>query len=427
MLTLEPARRPPRRRAGPSKLAIALAGGGPLGSFYELGALHALEEAIIGRELTAFDVYVGVSSGSVLAAALANGFDTTSIGALFIQDESTLPPFSPGMLLKPAFREFANRIALLPGALIESARRYARDPLRGVWPAAMSSLRRVAPTALFDNRPLERYLHTLFTSPDRSDDFRRLRSRLYLVATDLNTGEEVAFGDDRHERIAISRAVVASAALPGLYPPVEIGGRAYVDGALTRTMHASLALEGGCELVICINPLVPFDASRARGRSHANLADSGIDTILGQTFRALINSRMRVGMASYGARFPRADTILLEPNRHDEEMFFTNVFRYSGRQRLVEHAYQQTRRDLRHQADALAAVLRRHHLGLSLERLRDPRRSFASAARERAVRLRTTTDRLGLALARLETLLAPERRIGRPSRTRGEASERAAD
>ena len=433
MLTIEPARRPSRRRGGTSKLAIALAGGGPLGSFYELGALHALEEAILGRELTAFDFYVGVSSGSVLAASLANGFDTTSIGALFIQDESTLPAFSPGMLLQPAYREYAARMSLVPGALLEIARRYARNPLRGAWPAAVSSLRRVVPTALFDNRPLEEYLHALFSTPGHSDDFRRLNSQLYLVATNLNTGEEVAFGDARHERVAISRAVVASAALPGLYPAVEIGGEPYVDGALIRTMHASLALDAGCELVICINPLVPFHATRSRGRSHTNLADAGIDTILGQTFRALINSRMRVGMASYGARFPSADTLLLEPDRDDEAMFFTNVFRYSGRQHLAEHAYQQTRRDLARQAGALAAVLERHGLDLDVRRLRDPKRTFASAARDRAVRLRSTTDRLRRALASLERLVEaedaagpPARRLSAASAARGAAGARAA-
>src|SRR5579863_1235172 len=98
MLTLTPAR---RRRAGSGKLGIALAGGGPLGSFYELGVLHALAEGIIGRKLTDFDVYVGVSSGSFVAAGLANGFDTVDMGSMFIEDDpSTLLQLSPGILLQ---------------------------------------------------------------------------------------------------------------------------------------------------------------------------------------------------------------------------------------------------------------------------------------------------------------------------------------
>ena len=402
MLAIEPARR--RRPAG-GKLAIALAGGGPLGAFYELGALHAIGEAILGRELTQYDVYVGVSSGSLLAAALANGFDTTAMGSALIRDESTLVPFSPAILLRPAIREYARRFALLPDALGSIARQYARDPLRSSWATALSSLAKVLPAAVFDNRPVESYLQSLFGTNGHTDEFRKLRARLYLVATDLDTGESVAFGTRGHDRVPISRAAIASAALPGLYPAVEIEGRHYVDGALIRTMHASLALEAGCTLVICINPLVPFRTPRKRMPGRGPLADQGIDKILGQTFRALIHSRMQVGMASYAQRFPHADTLLLEPDREDETLFFTNVFRYSGRHRLAEHAYQQTRRDLLAQADALAPVLRAHGLELDVERLRKRRRSFSTAAEEQSIHVGRTTVRLGRMLDRLERTL----------------------
>ncbi len=402
MLTIQPAR---SQRAGTGKLGVALAGGGPLGAFYELGALHALSEAIVGRELTDFDVYVGVSSGSLVAAGLANGFDTTSLGTTFIFDEGTLMPFSPDIFLRPAIAAYAERLARLPGAIAAAARQYARDPLNSGWPTVLRSLARITPTAAFDNQPLEEYLHGLFTTPGHTDDFRKLRARLFVVATRLSTGETVVFGSPGHDRVSISRAVMASAALPGLYAAVEIDGRHYVDGALLRTMHASLALEEGCDLVICINPLVPFDASRANGRQYRNLADDGLPTILGQTFRAIIHSRMQVGMASYRERYPEADTLLLEPDRHDEALFFTNVFRYSGRQRLVNHAYQQTRRDLLAQASVLAPMLERRNLGLDMKILRDRRRTFATAAKARALSTRRTARRLAHALDKLDRIL----------------------
>jgi len=404
MLRIEPAR---QRGAARGKLAIALAGGGPLGAFYEIGALHALGEAIEGRQLTEFDVYVGVSSGSLIASGLANGFDTTTIGARVVLGESTLP-FSPQMLLQPAIGEYLQRIAALPKSLAEIARAYTREPLRGAWPAVVDSIASLAPTALFDNRPLERYLHEIYSTPGHTDDFRKLLARLYVVATDLNSGESVAFGSPGRAHVPISRAVLASTALPGLYPAVEIEGRHYVDGALIRTMHASLALEAGCDLVICINPLVPFDAPRARDRKQVNLAHAALPTILTQTFRALIHSRMQVGMASYGARFPRADTLLLEPDRTDERLFFADVFRYTGRNLLVEHASQRTRRDLLRQADELSARLRRHGLTLNTQRLRDRQRMFSTSGRERTARTRHTAQRLDLALRRLETLLATQ-------------------
>ncbi len=387
------------------KLGMALAGGGPLGFFYELGALHAVSEAIEGRALTEFDVYIGVSSGALVAAALANRLDTTAMGSIYIKDEVVGLPFSPGILLQPAVGEYLRRIAQLPKSLAHVARRVAKDPMRNAWSVAMSSIGSLLPTALFDNKPLERHLRSIFGAAGRTDDFRKLSSKLYAVATNLNTGESVAFGASGFEKVPISRAVLASCALPGLYAAVEIDGNHYVDGALIRTMHASLALEEGCDLVICVNPLVPFTKSRAAGSAHSNLADLGLPAILGQTFRALIYSRMQVGMAAYGARFPAADTILLEPDRDDERLFFTNVFRYAGRGRLAEHAYQCTRRDLLAHAGSLAPLLARHGLRLNVDVLRDRRRRFAWAAEKRKAHMRATATRLSRALSRIEGLL----------------------
>ncbi len=399
MLTIEPAS---RRQAGRAKLAIALAGGGPLGFYYQLGALHALGEAIEGRNLTEFDVYVGVSSGSLLAAALASGFDTTAMCAMFLYDESILFPFSPAILLRPAFGEYARRLSRLPNVLAQIARRCVLDPGRGVWEAGVGPLGRLLPTALFDNEPLQDYLRLVFNSEGHTDDFRKLRARLYVVATNLNTGASESFGGPGHQDVPISRALLASSALPGLYPAVEIGGQHFVDGALIRTMHASLALEEKCNFVICINPIVSFDSSRA-GRP-INLADEGLPAILGQTFRALVYSRMKVGMATYAARYPAADTLLLEPDRHDERLFFANVFRYAERLSLADHAYRRTRRDLLAQADVIAPLLERRGLRLNAKVLRDRSRSLP-AANKTSQRERQTARRLDLALRRIERML----------------------
>ncbi|MFI4891286.1 MAG: patatin-like phospholipase family protein [Steroidobacterales bacterium] len=400
MLTIEPAR---RGRASRGKLALALAGGGPLGFFYELGALHALGEAIDGRDLTEFDVYVGVSSGSLIAAALASGFDTSAMCAMFLYDESMMFPFSPSILLRPAFGEYARGLKQLPDALAKILRRCMRNPGSGAWEAGIGPLGRLLPTALFDNGPMQDYLRLLFNSEGHTDDFRKLRARLYVVATNLNTGASVAFGGAGHRQVPISRALLASSALPGLYPAVEIGGEPYVDGALTRTMHASLALEEGCNFVICINPLVPFDASHARVGRSVNLVDEGLPAILGQTFRALIYSRMKVGMAAYGSRFPTTDTLLLEPDRHDERLFFANVFRYAERISLADHAYRRTRHDLLAQADVLAPLLERRGLSLNIGVLRDRKRSLPAPARK--MPWRHAARRLSLALTRIERML----------------------
>ena len=65
MLDLQPAiGRPP---ASHGRFGLALAGGGPLGAFYEVGCLHAIDEAFDGYDLTGLEMYVGVSSGAMTA------------------------------------------------------------------------------------------------------------------------------------------------------------------------------------------------------------------------------------------------------------------------------------------------------------------------------------------------------------------------
>ena len=96
------------RRRRPGKMGIALAGGGPLGGIYEIGALVALEKALKGLTLTDLDVYVGVSSGAFIAAGLANGIGPSEMHGMFILDRSHSDPFEPELLLRPAFGEFAR-------------------------------------------------------------------------------------------------------------------------------------------------------------------------------------------------------------------------------------------------------------------------------------------------------------------------------
>ena len=107
------------RRNG--KVGIALAGGGPLGAIYEIGALVALEKALRGVSLTDLDVYVGVSSGAFVAAGLANGISPSEMHAIFILDRSHHDPFEPGLLLRPAFREFARRLIRMPELVLAAA------------------------------------------------------------------------------------------------------------------------------------------------------------------------------------------------------------------------------------------------------------------------------------------------------------------
>ncbi len=152
-----------------------------------------------------------------------------------------------------------------------------------------------------------------------------------------------------------------------------------MDGALKKTLHASAALEEGVDLLLCINPLVPFDAemaSRTGSPKHTHLVKGGLPVVLSQTFRTLIFSRMNVGMRPYSDQYPKSDVVLLMPDRDDPKMFFTNVFSYSNRRRVCEHAYQTTRKDLLARKDELIPVLKRHGITLRVDILKDDTRHY---------------------------------------------------
>ncbi|MEX1995110.1 MAG: patatin-like phospholipase family protein [Steroidobacteraceae bacterium] len=403
MLTLQTAARP--RRTG--RIGIALAGGGPLGAFYELGALQALSECIEGFDPCNLYAYAGVSSGSMLAAGLANGLTPVDIGRITISNDAGFDPAHPGLFLQPAFGEYARRLASLPRLAWQALLQYAQAPLSQGIAEVLAPLAAALPAGFLNSAPFERYLRRLYESGGRTNDFRKLRQRLFIVATNLNTGEAALFGERGLDHVPISRAVQASTALPGLYSPVEIEGETYADGALLRTMHASVLLEAGVDLLFGINPLVPFDASEGgEGPREIELTRHGLPVVLGQTFRALIRSRMQVGVAAYRDRFPRAEILLLEPDRGDRRMFFANVFRYADRRRLVDHAFDCTRRDLKRRASELAPVLARHGLRLNRAALADPARSFQAALERQRQADRHVSRNLGVTLERLERLLA---------------------
>ncbi|HEY4139608.1 MAG TPA: patatin-like phospholipase family protein [Casimicrobiaceae bacterium] len=406
-------------RAGPSKIGVALAGGGPLGGIYEIGALLALADSVDGLDLNALDVYVGVSSGSFVAAALANGLSPAQMYRLFII-EGVDAALKPDVFLKPAFGEFGRRLLTVPQLLLRAGIQYLRNPFQRGAMESLETLASAVPTGLFDNRAVDGFLAELFAAPGRTNDFRELRCRLFLVATNLDTGASVTFGAKGTDHVPISRAIEASSALPGLFPPVAIDGEHYVDGALNKTLHASVALDDGVDLLLCINPLVPFDASSANrvGRLTVEKLDhGGLPLVLAQTFRAIIHSRMKVGMEKYAREYPDADIVLFEPDRENADMFFASIFSYAQRRRLCALAFATTRQNLRDRAADLAPTLAAHGLRIRTDRLRDAHRDITDALTDprplkssrRRPSMRRTTRELTYALDHLERFLAAAR------------------
>mgnify|MGYP001814563486 FL=1 len=394
-----------------SKVGLALAGGGPEGSIYEIGAVRALDEALDGIDFNDLHIYVGVSAGAFISSCLANNLSTAQMCRAIVKHEPGEHPFVPETFLSPAVGEFMRGGVKVPKLFLEGLWEVIKHPRDRRLHEPLLRLARALPVGIFRSDPLRKYLEKIFSKPGRSDDFRKLARRLVVVATDLDSGRPVRFGEPGLDHIPISRAVQASTALPGLYPPVDIDGRHYVDGVLLKTVHASVALDAGADLVLCVNPIVPVDTIRSvelgimrRGR----LTDRGLPTVLAQTFRTIIHSRMGAGLSAYETRYTDRDVLVFEPRRDDYNMFFSNVFSFSNRKSVCEHAYRSTRRKLWRNRRRLEPVLARHGIRLRTDVLEDPERDLWDSVRLNPPRRPSTShvkDRLDNALARVEEFI----------------------
>ncbi len=359
-------------RRGAPRVGLALAGGGPLGAVYEIGALAALEESIEGLDLNDAAIYVGISAGGIIAAGLANGITPHEMCRLFVESDTGHGKeelFKPEILLRPAWEEFGIRTAAFPILLISGLYHYLRRGGKSSMASSLERLKSALPTGILSGEGIHEFMQQAFSVKGRTNDFRELRRRLIIVATDLDSGEPVRFGQPDYEQVPISRAAQASAAVPGLFPPVEIDGRYYVDGALRKTLHASIALDEEVDLVLCLNPIVPYNARSLHPAG--KVAQGGLLSVLSQSLRAIIHSRVEIGLANYSVKYPDSDILLIEPSTEDADMFFTNLFSYTSRRRMCENAYQNTRMMLWQRRKQIGPMLERHGLRLKLSVLRD--------------------------------------------------------
>ncbi len=393
----------PRRPKGRC-LGLALASGGMLGGVYEVGALRALEESIDGLDLNGLDVYVGVSAGAFVGSHLVNGITVEEMirGIKGNPGEELL--FDPAIFFMPAVREMRRRGFLLPWVIADSVLNFIKGPENPSFIGSLEGLGPSLPVCLFDNEPIRDYLARVFSLPGRTDDFRKLRHKFFVVSTDLDTGRAVVFGQNGLDQVPISRAVQASTAVPGIYPPVDVEGRTCVDGVLLKTLHSSVALEYGADLLLCVNPLVPMntgseDAREALGRRAVQRG--GLPTVLSQSFRILINSRVSLGMERAAQTYPDADLVLFQPDPAEHSLF-TNLFRLHSRDKVCEIGYRQTRRDLWNRREILGPVLEKHGLALRLDLLEDPFCSVWDCLSRPVEPKSKVADRLDAALQALE-------------------------
>ncbi len=363
----------------PFKIGLACAGGGIEGAVYEIGTLCALEEAIMGLDFTRMHVYVGVSAGAIVTASLANGISPRQMSLAILSKQHDVHPITPSTFYSPDFREYMRRVGHIPGTVVSMLWDYIRRPGDISLTGSLSRMTELLPTGLFSNDPIRKYMALNFAYEGRTDDFRKLKTNLRLVATDLDSSKSVVFGSPGFDDVPISLAVQASSALPAIYTPVRIKNRYYIDGVAQRTVHASVAMQEGANLTICVNPIVPFEAVQQladEGELSEQLHGRGLPAVLSQTFRTMIHSRMNVGINRYKQEYAGQDIIVIEPAPDDYRMFFTNVFSFSSRKEICNYAYQATRLWMKQHADELEKTLERNGLMLNRAAISDELKSL---------------------------------------------------
>jgi len=348
-----------RKRAG-SKVALVCAGGGITGAVYEIGCLRALED-LLDRSALDMDLYVGISGGAFVASLLANGISPLEM----YEEVSAGRPF--GLSSAPIFRlglaDLVRRSSRAPRVLRDALVTAATGEGRNLSDLVLS-LFELLPAGLLENSGIRDFLSQVFSARGRSDRFDDLARELLLVAVDLDTGEAVAFGDDDHREIPISKAVQASTALPGLYRPVRLSGRDYVDGGVKKTAHINLAIRRGADLVICINPIVPILNVGPKAPLHGHLSNKGVSFVLDQVLRIMLHGRMQYGMERYESEHPEVDILLIEPTRDDMRMFGYNIMRMSARKVVAEDGYRSVVQSVRRNRASYERVLLRHGIQL---------------------------------------------------------------
>jgi len=187
-----------------SPFTLVLSGGG-LKGLAHIGVLRALEE----RDLVP-SLVVGSSIGSLIAAAWAAGVPTPKMEA--------------------------------------RARLVRRRDVFQVARADVAFRRLLAP-ALYRREPLQELIDYLVGNVTFND----LPRRLLINTVDLHSGMQVMWGLPGLRSTRVADAVAASCALPGIFPPMEINGRAYVDGAVVENLPVRMAASLGQGPILAIN------------------------------------------------------------------------------------------------------------------------------------------------------------------------------
>jgi predicted acylesterase/phospholipase RssA len=329
------------------RVGMALSGGGMEGFLYQIGVLHALHNALTGRDLRSIQTYTGVSSGSIGAAIMAAGVPTSEVIKAMHAKSEILGPLNGSMLFDLAGKSIAKRL------LVESVTWAGLDPAK--W---SRKLLQSIPTGFFKGEGLKQYFKRAIEAYGYEDSFASLADagvELYIGATDQDSFEHVTFGRPPWLNVPVSEALRASCALPPFFTPAQINNRWFIDGQVTKTVNIELVVERGCRLIFIIDPLKPLATLIPGSVDHKG----GVFAMI-QTIKALVHTRFQSTLTHMTERYPDVDFMVFQPDEECAQLMAGSPMRYRIRTQVVTAAYRHTLRQLRERHHVYSTKLGRY-------------------------------------------------------------------
>lgn len=367
-----------------TKLALGLVGGGFTGYLFEVGALTGLDD-LLGKSFTCndFDLYIGVSAGSAVAALLAQGVKPEEILETNLSGKRPYY-FEHRDIFSPAIGEGVKTIWRATKQLIPLVRLYALNYREMTLIDLLDKAQDALPSGIYRLEPFAEYLEKTFTAKGLALRFADLRKALYIPAIDLETGQSVIFGEEGLREVSIAQAVTASSAAPVYFCPVRIEGRDYIDAGIGRPAFFDLAVAKHVDLMVLINPMVRIPLLGSAGRETtlakrpSRLRDRGFLTIGEQAGRINLDARISQALITFQQSHPDREVLMITPGPHDALLFERSFLSYQDRVQLLRAGYLSVTTLVREAYESLRAQFARH--GVTLERTRFEERAATRMA-----------------------------------------------
>lgn len=317
---------------------------------FQIGALAAFEDSVDGPDVNGFDFYVGSSGGASVAAALSAGLPVQRIYRAFLDPADVYFGLERKHLLRVDLGEWRRTLvsamsALRYGASSLLSRASAPAPA-ALW-EELDRLYDSLPAGLFTLDGYERFLEDFFVRRGVPNSFYAMPRPLRIMAHDLDSGRLAVFGQGDSAEVSVTRACIASMAVPPFFSPVRIGERHYINAGAGQVAHLEVAIGLGANVLVVVNPMVASSVTTVpTGHGHRDsLRDKGMMWVLNQAIRIGIHKTVREECARI-TREGRAQVILIEPSPEDCILFMYNPASFDARRAILEYAYRHTRAEL---------------------------------------------------------------------------------